>query len=201
MLPKIKQDKFSPQQFKAKLGEVKGAKEMAEDIGLLDYLEGKKSVTKDDIEQYISDNRKSIMLKMQNGNGMYDGSQMESGMRGGYMEIYLNYQKSSKYPFPDVSGGHWESDRILMHMRTTKRLLDDGSIDVDDAPETFHIEEMQSDWHQYGRGQGYADPQEVKRVSEAEAKIESLRNDRKLARDNAYKNYNLARVIYHKTRT
>ena len=44
-----------------------------------------------------------------------------------------------------------------LHMRTTKRLLDDGS-DVDDAPETFHIEEMQSDWHQYGRGQGYADP-------------------------------------------
>jgi hypothetical protein len=185
VMPKIKQDKFSPQQFKAKLGEVKGAKEMAEDLGLLDYLEGKKSVTKDEIDQYISDNRKSIMLRMQNGNGMYDGSQMESGMRGGYKEILYELPKSSKYPFPDVSGGHWKSDRILMHMRTTKRLLDDGS-DVGDGPETFHIEEMQSDWHQYGRGHGYADPKDVKKVSNAEAKIENLENKLNLERDKTY---------------
>ena len=115
VMPKIKQDKFSPQQFKAKLSEVKGAKEMAEDLGLLDYLEGKKSVTKDEIDQYISDNRKSIMLRMQNGNGMYDGSQMESGIVSGYMEILFELPESSKYPFPDVSGGHWKNDRILAH--------------------------------------------------------------------------------------
>ncbi len=185
VMPKIKQDKFSPQQFKAKLGEVKGAKEMAEDLGLLDYLEGKKSVTKDEIDQFISDNRKSIMLKIENGYGKYEGSQMEGGEHTGYNEILFYLPQSDQYIYPDASGGHWMSDRILMHMRTTKRQLDDGSVS-DEYPVSFHIEEMQSDWHQYGRGEGYADPKDVKKVSNAEAKIENLENKLNLERDKTY---------------
>ena len=185
VMPKINQDKFSPQQFKAKLGEVKGAKEMAEDLGLLDYLEGKKSVTKDEIDQYISDNRKSIMLKIENGYGKYEGSQMEGGEYTGYNEILFYLPQSDQYIYPDASGGHWMSDRILMHMRTTKRQLDDGSVS-DEYPVSFHIEEMQSDWHQYGRGEGYADPAKIREVYETELGLKKLREDKKNVQNKTY---------------
>jgi hypothetical protein len=177
VMPKIEQDKFSPQQFKAKLGEVKGAKEMAEDLGLLDYLEGKKSVTKDEIDQYISDNRKSIMLKIENGYGKHEGMQIEGGEYTGYNEILFYLPQSDQYIYPDASGGHWMSDRILMHMRTTKRQLDDGSVS-DEYPVSFHIDEMQSDWHQYGRSEGYADPAKIREIYETELGLKKLKKER-----------------------
>jgi hypothetical protein len=188
-MPKIKQDKFSPQQFKAKLGEVKGAKEMAEDLGLLDYLEGKKSVTKDEIDQYISDNRKSIMLKMENGYDKYEGTQMEGGKYFEYDEILYELPESSKYPFPDVSGGHFDNDRVLMHMRKTKRMLDDGSGGEEGYPMSYHIEEMQSDWHQFGRGEGYADPAKIREVYETELGLKKLRKERKEIATKAMETY------------
>ncbi|NBV57979.1 MAG: hypothetical protein EBR72_09345, partial [Bacteroidetes bacterium] len=118
--------------------------------------------------------------------GKYEGSQMEGGTYFGYNEILFELPKSSKYPFPDISGGHWDSDRVLMHMRTTKRMLDDGSNGDEGYPASFHIEEMQSDWHQYGRGEGYADTAYINRVYDAEQNIKELQKKQKIIQKETY---------------
>ena len=156
----IKQDKFSPQQFKAKLNEVKGAKEMAEDLGLLDFLEGKKSVTKDEIVDYIDDHASDIALDRSSGGKQYEDTQMEGGLYDNYETFLHEVRHSERYRLGDASGGHWHNDRVLMHVRKTDRMVDDGSETWN--PNSFHIEEMQSDWHQHGRKRGYADPDKLR---------------------------------------
>lgn len=47
----------------------------------------------------------------------------------------------------DYKSSHWDEPNILAHMRTNER-------NVDGKP-SFHIEEIQSDWHQAGRKSGY----------------------------------------------
>lgn len=56
VLPAINQDKFSGEQFNSAIGKVAGAKAYADDIGLTGFLEGKKSVTKTDIEDFVAEN-------------------------------------------------------------------------------------------------------------------------------------------------
>lgn len=56
VLPAINQEKFSGEQFNSAIGKVAGAKAYADDIGLTGFLEGKKSVTKTDIEDYVAEN-------------------------------------------------------------------------------------------------------------------------------------------------
>jgi hypothetical protein len=56
VLPAINQEKFSGEQFNSAIGKVAGAKAYADDIGLTGFLEGKKSVTKTDIEDFVAEN-------------------------------------------------------------------------------------------------------------------------------------------------
>ena len=56
VLPGINQEKFSGEQFNSAIGKVAGAKAYADDIGLTSFLEGKKSVTKTDIEDFVAEN-------------------------------------------------------------------------------------------------------------------------------------------------
>lgn len=56
VLPAINQEKFSGEQFNSAIGKVAGAKAYADDIGLTSFLEGKKSVTKTDIEDFVAEN-------------------------------------------------------------------------------------------------------------------------------------------------
>ena len=56
VLPAINQEKFSGEQFTSAIGKIAGAKAYADDIGLTGFLEGKKSVTKTDIEDYVAEN-------------------------------------------------------------------------------------------------------------------------------------------------
>ena len=67
VLPSIKQDKLSLGQFKAALGKTAGAKAYAEEIGLLDFLEGKKSVTKGEIDSYVAENAPRLEEKKLSG--------------------------------------------------------------------------------------------------------------------------------------
>ena len=56
VLPAINQEKFSGEQFTSAIGKIAGAKAYADDIGLTGFLEGKKSVTKTDIEDFVAEN-------------------------------------------------------------------------------------------------------------------------------------------------
>ena len=177
-LPKIKQDKFSPSQLMAKINETKGAKEFAEDIGLNAFLEGKKSVTKKDVDDFITDKGRSIILFQTTGTESYKDVQMLGGDYFNYTESVYELPKTDLYMGGDISGGHFDSDRTLMHSRVTRRTLDDGDGGNTEMIPTHHIEEMQSDWHQRGRQDGYADAVKIREVFEVELGLEKLRKER-----------------------
>lgn len=51
---------------------------------------------------------------------------------------------------PIYKSPHWDEPNPVTHMRTNERTIGNTS--------SHHIEEVQSDWHQKGRTEGYADP-------------------------------------------
>ena len=53
---------------------------------------------------------------------------------------------------------HWDEPNPVTHMRTNERTIGNTA--------SHHIEEVQSDWHQKGRTEGYADP--AKNIAESE---------------------------------
>ena len=50
----------------------------------------------------------------------------------------------------DFRSSHWDEPNPVTHMRTNERTIGNTA--------SHHIEEVQSDWHQKGRTEGYADP-------------------------------------------
>ena len=153
VLPKLKNEKFSPQEFLSKVKEVKGAKEMMEDILLDEYLKGKKSVSKMDIYEYISENAPYLDVDVRSGdNTKYEGVTMEGGLYADYSEILLKLPKDSVFKGMERFGNseaHWNDQRVISFMRVNDRYLEDGT-------KTVHMEEVQSDWHQ-GVEDGYID--------------------------------------------
>ena len=63
----------------------------------------------------------------------------------------------------EFNSGHWATPDILAHVRTNERIGADGKREL-------HIEEIQSDWHQAGRDNGYDILDPVRR----EARIQEL---------------------------
>ena len=148
---KLKQEKFSPQQLKAKLKETKGALEMAEDIDLDSFLEGKKSVSKMDVFEYITEQAPYLdfidVAEISDTGHTKWSAFKENGFFSNYSEFLLRLPDDSRFEGSDKNPNalaHWEDDRVIAHARTTERFLEGGG-------KTFHIEEVQSDWHQYAR--------------------------------------------------
>jgi hypothetical protein len=67
--------------------------------------------------------------------------------RGGSDELADNWLKSSQGVYKTR---HWDEPNALSHLRVSDR--------VTDGKKTLLIDEVQSDWHQAGREQGYVDP-------------------------------------------
>ena len=156
VLPNIKQDKFTPEQLMSEVNKSKGAKEFLEDIGIdqktLNEIKRGKIIDKSTLEFLIGANQKILNLSVDNskdGDPIY-GDSVERGYRENYEEILYILPESEKYIGGDQSGGHWENDRVLFHVRKTDRILPNGET-------AYHIEEIQSDWHQYAKGVGYDD--------------------------------------------
>jgi hypothetical protein len=63
------------------------------------------------------------------------------------MEEALRRRNEGPSSSSDYRSSHWEEPNVLAHVRTNER-------DVGGVP-SHHIEEIQSDWHQQGRKQGY----------------------------------------------
>lgn len=57
---------------------------------------------------------------------------------------------------------HWEEPNVLAHARVSDRVGPNGE-------RILHVEEIQSDWHQQGRKQGYQDPNILEQKAKAEA--------------------------------
>jgi len=62
----------------------------------------------------------------------------------------------------DYLSTHWEEPNVLAHARVSDRTGPNGE-------RILHVEEIQSDWHQQGRKQGYQDPNILEQKAKAEA--------------------------------
>lgn len=62
---------------------------------------------------------------------------------------------------------HWDEPNVLAHIRMNDR-------DIPGVGKSLHVEEVQSDWHQVGRKQGYRDTEKIKQL---ETKLEQLNNE------------------------
>jgi hypothetical protein len=62
---------------------------------------------------------------------------------------------------------HWDEPNILAHVRFSDRVID--------GKKTLLVEEVQSDWHQKGKREGYQRPAAKGKVEELKATVEALR--------------------------
>jgi hypothetical protein len=106
-----------------------------------------------------------------------DGARHEShslpGKYDNYREVLVTlpdqYKKGSK---DWVYESHYDEPNILGHVR-----LDDRTID---GKKTLFVEEIQSDWHQHGRDEGYATPESNAKKSELLNEIDKLEKQLKV---------------------
>jgi hypothetical protein len=80
-------------------------------------------------------------------------------------EVNAMRKKMSEQTF---KSSHFDQPNILAHMRINDRTID--------GKPTMFIEEVQSDWHQAGRKQGYQD-QNIRSVSEIDKELDSVVNE------------------------
>lgn len=75
---------------------------------------------------------------------------------------------------------HWDPDGVVAHLRFMEKHHADGS------PVLF-IEEVQSDWHQKGRDEGYEQPADPAKIAEAQAKYDAAVAEHENARVELYR--------------
>jgi 8-oxo-dGTP pyrophosphatase MutT (NUDIX family) len=87
-----------------------------------------------------------------------------------YIEETKQTDKGGKFISP-----HWDEPNVLAHVRMNDRYAPDGS-------RLLHLEEIQSDWHQKGRRQGYGASPEIQQKEEIAAKAKDAYSqlDRKM---------------------
>lgn len=158
-------EKFSPAQLQSMISKTRGASELAKDSGLSEFLADKKSVTKQDVANFIEDNAPRIRV-YENEAKTYESSQVLKGRSDDYKETLFELEPNAKFPAPDRTGGHFPSDQVMAHMRSTSRKVvtrmafqDDvgfkGAVAPvrDESLDSMHIEEAQSDWHAHARSE------------------------------------------------
>jgi hypothetical protein len=167
-LPSFKQRKMSVEQVKAEISKTKGASEFLKDIGITDEvlrdISNGKTIDISNLEFLIRANQKVVDFNVENSRGgepLYE-DYTEQGYRENYEEILYNLPHSSLYPLGDQTGGHWGSDRVMMHIRKSDRVIDDNTM-------SYHIEEIQSDWHQAAIKRGYVGDESAEQVRAIEA--------------------------------
>jgi hypothetical protein len=157
VLSRMGQDKFSPQQFLAKVREVKGAKEMMEDTKLDEFIKDRKSLTKDEIYNHIAANYPKLeVISSEGGDPLYEDYKLRGGTQ---YEEHVTTLNDKNYPFENKNT-HWDDENAAWHYRKTKRKTVEGGKSV------YFLEEVQSDWHQAGRDEGYMSREEQDMIEE-----------------------------------
>lgn len=136
------------------------------DTGILDFLNDAKErgekVTKSDLLREMEERSITVEERELEGNQQQYGLYTIPGDVQGYTELLLKIpeQRGQDVPFVaphfdgvDAAGAQNKANKnLLAHARVSERL------DIDDVP-VMVIEEIQSDWHQRGRKEGYATPE------------------------------------------
>ena len=183
----IPMEKGSGSQMRAMIAKGEGVK--AEEMawtGLDDFLAGKKSVTKQEVRDYVDanqvrveevvkgkfgipgepkfgeytlpggENYREVLLKLPKKAMTFDEYAAEYKRRAPgiddatIQERYADYEAA---PGDDLSpdtfrGGHYDEPNVLAHIRLNDRTGPNGE-------KILFVEEIQSDWHQKGRKEGY----------------------------------------------
>lgn len=79
---------------------------------------------------------------------------------GEYGSRYEAQEAMQKNTSQDYKSSHFDEPNILAHLRMSDR--------VTDGKKTLLVDEVQSDWHQAGREQGYVDPQAAEKIKQIE---------------------------------
>jgi hypothetical protein len=143
---KLPQEKGTGDQMLAMLKKNPGAKpEEIEWTGLGDFLKGKESVTKDDIADYLLQNKVDVQVQTLGPNERkFDTWVLPGGEN--YREILLKTPEN-RIAEKNFQSSHFDEPNIIAHMRVNDRMIGDRK--------TLFAEEIQSDWHQAGREKGY----------------------------------------------
>lgn len=99
--------------------------------------------------------------------GQYNVNYPDGGFEGGYtlaeaQQAASEFDLSSKHAIeaPIFKSSHWDEPNVLAHVRMNDR-------NIPDIGKSLHLEEVQSDWHQKGRQQGYKISDEQKAKADA----------------------------------
>lgn len=140
-------EKMLPKQPPGDLLRMLQGKVKAEEIEwttLKTWLAGKKSVTRDEVLDWLAEHETQIVEV--EGGGKWGEWTLPGGQN--YREILLRLPSGQEYRSP-----HWPGiPNVLVHLRTTDRTLPTGET-------VLFLEEIQSDWHQTGREEGYREPE------------------------------------------
>lgn len=109
-----------------------------------------------------------------------------AALRQEYKELSDMERKS-----PSYKSSHWDEPNVLAHIRMNDRTVD--------GKKSLHIEEIQSDWHQQGRKQGYASSKDKAEFDRLHKELEEARSD--LAHATDKKSTELLGMSYQKYRS
>lgn len=77
---------------------------------------------------------------------------------------------------------HWDEANILAHIRFNDRYTSADGTSYTPPQKVLFLEELQSDWHQRGRRQGYKDPDLQKRYEALDKERQGIEDDRVLSK-------------------
>lgn len=174
-------ERAPPKQWLGMLRKAPGVKaEELEWTGFQKWLEGQgDKVSKSDALGFLEDNRvdvQEVVLGDQIGDGPTKFSQYQLPGGENYRELLLtmpggktaDWSKGSLRGNQAIEagtfrGGHYDEPNVLAHVRFNDRVDAQGK-------KTLFVEEVQSDWHQKGRKQGYKSGEIEKALEVAKAK-------------------------------
>ena len=206
-------DKGSGAQMRAMIAKESGVKEeeMAW-IGLDDFLKDKKSVTKQEIKEFVDanqvrieevvkgkdkegytpfeeytlpggENNRVVLLRLPSKTGAETNTARYEELNNIAARRNLTDSESDEMlaieqaEFSGISGtagedfvgGHYDEKNVLAHMRLNDRTGPNGE-------KILFVEEIQSDWHQKGRKQGYKTPERFTEPFQVIPQIEGMDN-------------------------
>lgn len=172
-------NKGTPEQLMAHIAKTRGATEEAKWVELNKLLEGKNTVTKQEVMDYLEANPFVLgEVVLQGEKIRYPESEVRLPGGQGEGELVITFPKIKGY-----KGHHFphDTDSYLVHVRFVERRGVNGQ-------RVLFVEEIQSDLHQQARKYGYATPEVVQaKIKELELKRKPIERQREELRDKAGK--------------
>jgi hypothetical protein len=155
--------------FAIRTGEVQGALEGVPARGALGDLLGPREVLGDIFEEV--NNAAEFLYRnnqeFETGGAKYETYTLPGGENYRELLMILPGQPDAARSAGVFSSPHWQEDNVLAHVRYKDRLDADGR-------RWLFLEEIQSDWHEQGRRQGYRQPQDLIAIADLQARSDQI---------------------------